>query len=361
MSELKDIINPLAINKDDPEAIYKQIIRQVENIIKSGMTGQSARLPDERHLAQRLQVSRMTVNKAYTELHRRGLITRIRKKGTFIGKKNSQALKSGTVTLMLPQRSQDTVWPIEGEYLQGFEIECSDSRFRSVISYFDENEEFPADADSLGTAVIASSFSNSVNYQYPTVLIMGWLEGQPVADWVHTDNEDGGRLAAEHLISLGHKRLACYTQAYWHRGIDLRIRHFQKTIRRAGLEMNENFFPRRDKALSLDKIKRILKKPDRPTAFFCTSDSGGLQIISAAQEAGLNVPKDLSVISFDGTSLATLTSPSLTTVTANRIQTGQRAAELLIGRIRGTVTGPPKEVITPVRLEVRNSTGPAPL
>jgi DNA-binding LacI/PurR family transcriptional regulator len=105
-------------------------------------------------------------------------------------------------------------------------------------------------------------------------------------------------------------------------------------------------------------MQTVLSGRDRPTAVFCASDAAGLQLCGLAQELGLRVPRDLSLISYDGTSLTEVATPPLTAVYADRARAGRRAAETLIARIDGSVSGAPREIITPVSLRVRCSTGP---
>lgn len=126
-------------------------------------------------------------------------------------------------------------------------------------------------------------------------------------DWIciGTDNEIGGELATEYLISLGHKRIAYV-------GNDLidpdgfstskeRYLGYLRALQKAGIEQNPEYFkvgamgyePAR--LMTLD----LLRLPERPSAIFAMSDTQALGCIAAARELGLRVPEDLSVIGYD--------------------------------------------------------------
>ena len=88
-------------------------------------------------------------------------------------------------------------------------------------------------------------------------------------------------------------------------------------------------------AIGYEGMKRLLSIPNRPTAVFARNDFTAVGAISAAKEAGLQIPQDIAIVGFDDTPLALHTTPSLTTVRQPMKLQGQMAAEMLLRRISG--------------------------
>jgi DNA-binding LacI/PurR family transcriptional regulator len=102
---------------------------------------------------------------------------------------------------------------------------------------------------------------------------------------------------------------------------------------------------------------RLLSRPVRPTAIFACNDITGLGALSAAEELGLRVPRDLSLVGYDNTYLSRLRHVWLTTVDTASHEVGLRAARCLLERMSGA-TRPERLVLAAPGLEVRGTTGP---
>ena len=99
----------------------------------------------------------------------------------------------------------------------------------------------------------------------------------------------------------------------------------------------------------------MLRGPDRPSAIFAASDTQALGVISAAHEAGLRVPDDLSIVGYDDIEIADYV--GLTTVRQHLFESGRLGAELLLSEIRSRSATPPSIVLTP-EVVVRGTTAP---
>ena len=104
---------------------------------------------------------------------------------------------------------------------------------------------------------------------------------------------------------------------------------------------------------------RLLNRPDRPTAVFAVNDIAAIGVLSAAEELGLRVPRDLSVVGYDNTSIARLRHVWLTTADNSSHEVGRRAARCLLERFEGAGGAGRVQLATPT-LEIRGSTAPAP-
>jgi DNA-binding LacI/PurR family transcriptional regulator len=152
--------------------------------------------------------------------------------------------------------------------------------------------------------------------------------------WVVRSNHRlGGRLATEHLIELGHERIA-------HIGgpADLSVaedRHdgYRQALEDAGLAYDESLVVQGDflEQSGYDGVRALRRRRRGFTALFCGNDMMAIGALRALDDVGLAVPQDVSVVGFDDIHLASYLRPGLTTV-HQPIQTlGRRAAELLIG------------------------------
>lgn len=176
----------------------------------------------------------------------------------------------------------------------------------------------------------------------------------PGVDVVAGDDERGARLVTEHLIGLGHRRIA-HIAGYGAVG-ELRRQSFEATMRAHGLagvvepsDMTEEGGYR--------TTVRLLSRPDRPTAVFAVNDIASVGALSAAEELGLRVPRDLSVVGYDNTSIARLRHVWLTTVDNASHEVGRRAARRLLDRFEGRGGAGQLHLAAPT-LEIRGTTAP---
>jgi LacI family transcriptional regulator len=107
-------------------------------------------------------------------------------------------------------------------------------------------------------------------------------------------------------------------------------------------------------------MKALLKKTRGFTAIFCFNDIAAIGAIRALSDAGLSVPKDVSVVGFDDIQSAAYSTPSLTTVRQPLTEMGKRGAQILLERIANRESAFPSEIVMAPELVVRESTGPAP-
>ncbi|MFF7734412.1 substrate-binding domain-containing protein [Streptomyces sp. NPDC007984] len=192
----------------------------------------------------------------------------------------------------------------------------------------------------------------------PVVLAASREPAPPGVDVVAGDDERGARLAAEHLTGLGHRRIA-HIAGYGAVG-ELRRRGFEATMRRHGLADEALVEPSdMTEEGGYRTTVRLLSRPDRPTAVFAVNDIAAIGVLSAAEELGLSVPRDLSVVGYDNTSIARLRHVWLTTVDPAGHEVGRRAARCLLERSEGTKGAGRVHLATPT-LEIRGSTAPAP-
>ncbi|HYF96083.1 MAG TPA: LacI family DNA-binding transcriptional regulator [Symbiobacteriaceae bacterium] len=177
--------------------------------------------------------------------------------------------------------------------------------------------------------------------------------------YVGTDNVAIGQLAARHLLSLGHRRLACIAGASCHSSSWERYSGYLAALTEAGVEVPNDYVQWTD-GFSLDggqmATRLLLQLPDPPTAIFVASDIMAVGAIRAIQEAHLRVPDDVSIVGVDNINLSDCFLVPLTTVNQPKQEMGSEAAKMLVGRIAGRTDYPTSVIFTP-KLVVRQSCG----
>jgi LacI family transcriptional regulator, repressor for deo operon, udp, cdd, tsx, nupC, and nupG len=182
------------------------------------------------------------------------------------------------------------------------------------------------------------------------------IAGRPAADapfpWLETEHDRGISLAVDHLVGLGHERIAFLggSKAYEH--VQRRLTRWREALLAAGLEGDRVTLADVDLGAAAAAVLQ-----HAPTAVVCTSDTLAIALITAARERDLSVPDDLSVIGFDDSLLATLSSPALTSVCVDYVEFGAAASAALLAEIDGVQALPYDP--SPPTLEVRASTAPA--
>ncbi|MFD4669086.1 LacI family DNA-binding transcriptional regulator [Lentzea sp. NPDC058450] len=160
--------------------------------------------------------------------------------------------------------------------------------------------------------------------------------GRAALPTVDSDNLHGGRLATEHLLSLGHTRIAMLTGRADLKSAQQRETGYRGALASAGVPVDESLVVRGDYVadVAAASARELLARPDRPTAVFAANDISAIAAIEAARELGLRVPEDLSVVGFDNLPESALCSPPLTTVQQPIREMGHRALELLVKLIQ---------------------------
>ena len=178
----------------------------------------------------------------------------------------------------------------------------------------------------------------------------------PRVDLVAHDDYRGGRLATTHLLELGHRRSR--TSSEWARGAG----SVGRVTKRLSPTSVCALFPAQGdwtEATGSGSRRELLASSDRPTAILAANDLSAVGVLNAADELGLAVPGDVSVVGYDNTAYSRLPRLSITTIDGHNAEVGQLAGRTLVARIGGDASSVETRLLSPTLIR-RSSTGPPP-
>lgn len=275
-----------------------------------------------------------------------------------------KARSTATIGLVVPNSTN----PYFAELARGIEDGCARQGF---CMFFCNSDDDPAKqrnylrilqekridgliiASAGDDAVLASSLTDT---REPLVVVDRNIEGL-AADLVQIDHERGAYLATRHLLELGHVRIGCITGPVATAVSAMRVHGFIRAMAERGIDIEPSAIVESDfSGEGGQEAAGRLFDTVRPTAIFACNDMMGIGALRVAAERGIRVPQHCSIIGFDDIELSSYTYPALSTVGQSVRALGEAAAQMLIERISGVVSGPTRRrVITP-RLVLREST-----
>lgn len=193
----------------------------------------------------------------------------------------------------------------------------------------------------------------------PVVFVDRELKGEQF-DSVLVDNAEGGRLAARHLLSLAHERIAIISGPLNTTPGRGRFEGFVAELADNGLEVMEEYCIVSDfrERGGHDAMLRLLASSERPTAVFSANNVMTVGALRALHSMRVQVPGEISLIGFDDLDLANVLRPPLTIINRPMEQQGVLAARLLLTRLIDRNVDEPQRVVLPVELIERGSTAP---
>jgi len=191
----------------------------------------------------------------------------------------------------------------------------------------------------------------------PIILINNVRNDEYVGS-VRVDNRGGSRQATEHLLELGHRRIAYISGPSTEWDNVERQKGYEQALLSYGLSPDPALIAPGDSRPrgGMESMEKLLALSHPPTAVFCYNDASALGALRAAHAAGLRVPQDLSVVGFDNIDLAAHFEPPLTTIAQPMQDMGQKAVEMILDLLAGAQA--PEDCVLPGHLIVRESTMP---
>lgn len=330
--------------------------------------------PTIHDVAREARVSAATVSRALsqpervTEPTRRIIQEAIERTGYVVNltARNLRRKRAGALVVLLPNLGN----PFFSEILSAIETVAAASGFSVLIA---DTQAAGSDAPRIldylhnnradGIIVLDGSFPEALlaapgGRRPPVVFACEWAAGTTLPT-IAIDNRGAARLAVGHLAGLGHRKIGHV------RGPDGNVltvereAGFRAALGERGLPVRDDWVFPGDFSLrsGAEAARAWLALADRPTALFCANDEMAMGLIAALDRAGVNTPRDVSVVGFDDIAVAEHYIPPLTTIRQPRGDMGAAAARALIAVVEGRARAAAR-VLLPTELILRGSTAP---
>ena len=181
----------------------------------------------------------------------------------------------------------------------------------------------------------------------------------PALDYVGTDNERGGYIMGEHILKMGHKRIAIVTGDMEASSAHDRLSGTLTAFKDYGVEVDQSLIVNGGyrRSLSYHVTNELLEGGKNTTAIIAHSDIMAMGVLQALKDHGIRVPKDMAVVGLDNSEMAGLPGIDLTTVAQERSVLGKMAADMLIDKIRNPRQHLAKRTILNPTLVIRKTCG----
>ena len=343
-------------------------------------------IDDIAHLAgvSRTTVSRVLNHKPDVDSATREHVLRIIEEQHFVPSSTASGLAGGRsrlIGMLIPAWA----WPLIPELTRGI-VEMVKQTPYDLVLYSINDEDLERDRSEVINRLLATQLTAGMLAIFPDHIAQHltrlYKQGFPVViiddqevqttPWVGADNTTGAYLAVRHLISLGHQRIAHIQGPKEYLVSHDRYNGYRQALLEAGiapdpdLVLEGDFLPPSGRTCASTFFQFPVEK--RPTAIFAASDEMAYGVISAAEEFGLSIPRDVALVGFDDDAYSMHTRPALTTVKQPFFEMGQRGIELLLSLLDSATVPPqgkekslpeaqPTRILLPTRLIVRESCG----
>jgi len=346
---------------------YIQLARHFREEVRSGRLKPGDQLPSFAQMQAEHGIGQGTLERVYSVLENENLIIRQPKRGTFVAETRRQkALNVVGVGSGLSPRQH----PYYSLLLQGIQEVAYREKIEVLLLHGDSSVAW----EKMDGVILADQDSSRVPPTMPAISLLHPLDGVPC---VLADEYNGSKDATEHLISLGHRKIAflAISGAKSSRNFPRqRINGYQDALKAAGIKEEKHWIralrdpwePTKSFSdLGFEKMSRWLEEDWQKlgcTAIMAHNDDTAIGVLRALQRAGIKVPQEVSLMGFDGTEISEHIHPSLSTVVVPLREIGARGMELLLQQVDGITYA--KEArseeteveLMPTHLKVRDST-----
>ena len=205
-----------------------------------------------------------------------------------------------------------------------------------------------------------SACENIAAEDFPAIMV-GTRSDNPDVSYIYCDSQSASRDAVEHLIGLGHRRIAIEMNVFDDQDHLDRLNGYKQALDNHGIPFEERFvirLPAR-RASGDQVLKRILEMPDSPTAIFITDPLVAIGAVNSAPMHSIRIPEDLSIVGFDDAEMRHNVFPKMTVVCQDAAALGRAAFQALVDLIKSGNRQPQREILR-TWLEIHETTGPPP-
>lgn len=315
--------------------LYQKVFESLKQQIISGEYPPGSLLPSEREIGEIYQVDRTTVRKAFQFLVDEKLVEKHVGKGTVVIYQPDDsavlpAPQNGTIAFLLPKsnRNSDRITvPFYSQLFYGVEKQCKKAGYSLIYSTLDEADDLKTvlsrNIANLKGIMFVSNISEkhidqALENNIPSILING-VSDKLIS--ISSDNFTGTYTSCEHLIGLGHKNICVLNGIKTYHSAKERLTGVRAALKAHNLSLPEKYHISNDSwefEGGFDATQAMLSQVSPlPTAIIAFNDRLANGALQAIQQAGLNVPEDISVIGFDNSDQARYSVPKLSSVEIN--------------------------------------------
>ena len=351
----------ITLDKEKSSPLYLQLADELRRQIGTVSLNSSERLISERKLSERLGVDRTTVNKAYAELLKEGLLMQRSARTLCISadSRRKNVTPFPNIGIILPQQFSSLIEndnPLPLHYIKGIIDNAAARKISTIMIQLPDSDASYAEID-LFNQELAKHLIGIIHIggrgfypdrplerlmkfeKLPQVMISAYPLF-PNIGTVTADPFSGGYALAEQILAFGHKKIGII---HFMAGINVpgsdhyfvyealsRPGKLLQVFQKYGLECEERFhcFQCGNYPAILRKLKKKREEGNLPTVYWCINDTIAHWTIKALDELGLRVPEDISVIGYDGVSL--VSDDKLTTIGLPFYAIGYRSLNLLL-------------------------------
>jgi DNA-binding LacI/PurR family transcriptional regulator len=321
------------------EQLYREIKKELINL------NPGDKIPSVRSIMQNYVVSQATVTKSISRLQNENLLEKNLGLGTFVTDEVLKYKKNAVPIVLVATPRWNSAWFIGVE--RSFELAQKKYGFSVEFTHFDWQDGIPQklpDRKADGLIIVPATekitqkhFTQLEEFQIPFVIFDRSAENIAVNS-VCSDNQFSGALAADHLIKLGHRKLALIISEAQVTSVIERINGFMQycELQGAEVELIDCHINSGDRAI--EKVYQTLKErlqqsPPDYTGMFITSETAALGVYKAFYENGMSIPQDVSIIGVDDQADSDFYFPALTTISSNLTKLVDAASEILLPQI----------------------------
>jgi DNA-binding LacI/PurR family transcriptional regulator len=343
--------------------LYKTVQETLSHAIKRGQFPPGSRLPSTKELSHQLGVSLVTTHRALQEMVAGGLLERVQGRGTFVmerGERPAARLSVGVVF----HREASLADLQHGEVLEGIRRAAEERGVDLLITMFEQTRPDIC----RGLLLVRPSGQQYERIKAMTrgrvpLVTVGSPAPEPDVASINVDPLELARLAVQHLLQLGHRRVLLVDGgAQWFNGGSHRHGFEQACDRLEIAPASRPIVEAEGWQLNMSErmaVSRLLSTSNRPTAVLAGSAYLAHNLYSVAATLGLRIPRDLSVVGVDDPPSAQHVAPPMTTLRRPLIQMGHAALSAIAEHLRNRDEPIRSQLLTP-ELRIRESSASAP-
>jgi GntR family transcriptional regulator of arabinose operon len=346
---------------------YQEIQAEFEKMIRSKKLAPGERLPTEEEICAKYSVSRSTAGRALNELSKKKLVTRHTRKGTIVNILGYN--KNGVFCIIVPSLKKEGVRLFAEKFTSAV---AAEKRTAVLIAADTEDMERLGECiramNQINCAGIAIHPTASAAY-HPGTLAVATSSDSPVVVYyrslagfngveVIVDEEQCAALAVNHLVGMGHRRLA-----FAGVGVDsvsnaLRYKGFCEACARAGIDCNQFPVMVFQDPFQIPNLKNYFCNNGAPTALVAISEYHAFLAYDILTSLGLKIPEDVAIAALDGSSMSAASEVPFTAVEFPAEELGGETARKML-KINSGEISPDSHIVQklPGRLVIRNSCG----